>query len=640
MAQDKKIDLSRFREKFVAEAKTRLSRMNEGLVNLEKGQGDARIEEDIILEAHTLKGAGRMLGFSGIAELTQRFEETLALRRDRPAPPGRELLDSLFLALGTLSQLVESLSQPPRDAIDVQMVIDRLRSAQSPDAAPAAPASAAAKPSAAVALPSEPPREEHPARAHGSPELGTGTLVEAERLDAISSFLTAAISHQMRQVDLRNQSDKAERPYRRIVGELFDMIRDGIRRGEISPALENRIAPLLEAGKSMYHDVFARVSELRRRDVVEAESLAQNLEDMRSEIMSIRMVPLSPLLDSLQPMAVSLARELGKSVQILIRGGKTEIDRKVAEAIAEPLTQILRNAIDHGIEPPDARERCGKPAKGRIAITATPKKGRVVIEVEDDGRGIDPQEIRETAVLRGFVSEKAARRLDDRELFGFLFRKGFSTAQEPPGTEGRGIGLEAVRAAAEKFNGVAEVTSTHGKGTRVVLEFPFSMSVSRVLLVLSGEQYFGIPAMHSEGIRRFTDADVVSVEGRKSLRVEGAPVPLVRLNRLMGLPDPLYAVDGYLAVLVKHSRQRMALVVDRVEGENEVVVRDLGKYLGKVQLFMGSTILGTGDVVLLLDVYDLMSAVRLHAEPPPGGAAPRTRPAADRDAVPPGWDRG
>ena len=639
MAQDKKIDLSRFREKFVAEAKTRLSRMNEGLVNLEKGQGDARIEEDIILEAHTLKGAGRMLGFSGIAELTQRFEETLALRRDRPAPPGRELLDSLFLALGTLSQLVESLSQPPREAIDVQMVIDRLRSAQSPE--PATAASAAAKTSAALPLPPEPPKAEDPARAHGSPELGTGTLVEAERLDAISSFLTAAISHQMRQADLRNQSDKAEKPYRRIVGELFDMIRDGIRRGEVSPALENRIAPLLEAGKSMHHDVFARVSELRRRDVVEAESLAQNLEDMRSEIMSIRMVPLSPLLESLQPMAVSLARELGKNVQILVRGGKTEIDRKVAEAIAEPLTQILRNAIDHGIEPPDARERCGKPAKGRIAITATPKKGRVVIEVEDDGRGIDPQEIRETAVLRGFVSEKAARRLDDRELYGFLFRKGFSTAQESPGASIRGIGLEAVRAAAEKFNGVAEVTSTPGKGTRVVLEFPFSMSVSRVLLVLSGEQYFGIPAMHSEGIRRFTDADVVALEGRKSLRVDGAPVPLVWLNRLMGLPDTPYAVDGHLAVMVKHSQQRMALVVDRVEGENEVVVRDLGKYLGKVQLFMGSTILGTGDVVLLLDVYDLMSAVRLHAEAAPSeGADPRTRPTADRDVPPFGRDRG
>jgi chemotaxis protein histidine kinase CheA len=638
MAQEKKIDLSRFREKFVAEARTRLSRMNEGLVALAKGRGDPALEEDILLEAHTLKGAGRMLGYAGIAELTRRFEEALALRRDRPAPPGRELLDSLFLALDTLSQLVESLSQPPRQAIDVQAAIDRLRSAQPPEGAPAC--AAASKTAPAAPIPPAPGPSADSPQHPGSPELGAGTLVETERLDAISGFLTAAISHQMRQADLRARSDRAEKPYRRMVGELFDMIRDGIRRGEVSPALENRIAPLLEAGKSMYHDVFARVSELRRREVTEAESLAQNLEDMRSEIMSIRMVPLSPLLDSLQPMAVSLARELGKNVKILVRGGKTEIDRKVAEAIAEPLTQILRNAIDHGIEPPDARERCGKPAQGRIAITATPKKGRVVIEVEDDGRGIDPQEVRETAVRRGFVSEKASRRLDDRDLFGFLFRKGFCAGQDTPGGTGRGIGLEAVRAAADRFNGTVELSSTPGKGTRVVLEFPFSMSVSRVLLVSSGEQYFGIPALHAEGIRRFADGDIVPVEGRRSLLVDGAPVPLVRLNRLLGLPDTLYAADGQVAVMVKHSQQRMALAVDRVEGESEVVVRDLGKYLGKVHLFMGSTILGTGDVVLLLDVSDLMSAVRLRAEAAPGsgGGSPRPRAPADGDACPSGRD--
>jgi two-component system chemotaxis sensor kinase CheA len=639
MAQEKKIDLSRFREKFVAEARTRLARMNEGLARLEKGQGGAGLEEEIVLEAHTLKGAGRMLGFSGIAELTQRFEEALSMRRDRPAPPGRELLDSLFLALGTLSRLVESLTQPPREAIDVQAVLDRLDSAQSPEApgrgsAPGAEAPAAPAPRSPESSPAEDAR-----RAHGGSEPGTDTLVEAERLDAISGFLTAAISHQMRQADLRDRSDRAEKPYRRMVAELLDMIGDGIRRGEVAPALENRIAPLLEAGKSMHHDVFARASEMRRREVVEAESLAQSLEDMRSEIMSIRMVPLSPLFDSLQPIAVSLARELGKNVEIRVRGGKTEIDRKVAEAISEPLTQILRNAIDHGIEPPDVRERCGKPAKGKISITATPKKGRVVIEVEDDGKGIDPQETLETAVRRGLVSEKAARQLDEREILAFVFRKGFSTADGPSGAPGRGIGLDAVRAAAEKFSGIAEIASVPGKGTRVVLELPFSMSVSRVLLVLSGEQYFGIPAMHSEGIRRFTDGDIVAVEGRRSLCIDGAPVPLVWLNRLLGLPDPPYEVEGHFAVIVRHSQQRMALVVDRVEGENEVVVRDLGKYLGKVQLFMGSTILGTGDVVLLLDVYDLMSAVRLRAEALPGGAAPRNRPAAAGDAAAPDRDR-
>ncbi len=632
MSEEKRIDLSRFREKFIAEAKVRLSRMNEGLVRLEKNPGDARLEGDVLLEAHTLKGAGQMLGFSGISELALRFEEALARRRDKAILPGKELADSLFLALDTLSRLVDSLSQPQREAIDVQPVIDRLRRAQVPAQAPAGdpppPPQAAEAPAGPPSAASPPAAE--PPHVPGGAELGTGTLVEPERLDAISNHLTAAIAHQLRQADLRSQGDKLEKPFRRVVADLFAMVQDGINRGEVAPALENRVAPLLEAGKSMFHDVFARLSEVRRRDIVVSETLAQNLEDMRSEIISIRMIPLSSLFDSLRSMAVRLARDLGKDVEILIRGGKTEIDRKVAEALAEPLSHIVRNAIVHGVEPPGTRERGGKPSKGRVSITATPKKGRVVIEVEDDGRGIDTQEIREAAIRQGMVSEKAARRLDDRELSAFLFRRGFSTGNPAAGPQGRGVGLDAVRATAERFNGTADLSSNPGKGTRVVMELPFSMAVSRVLLFLSGEQYFAIPLMHSEGIRRFTDRDILTMEGRKSLRVDGAPVPLVWLNRLLGLPDVPWASDGYMAVMVRHSQQRMALVVDRVEGESEVVVRDLGKYLGKVRLFMGSTILGTGDVALLLDVYDLMSAVRMHAETVPEGVGEGNLPAGEK----------
>jgi two-component system chemotaxis sensor kinase CheA len=169
-------------------------------------------------------------------------------------------------------------------------------------------------------------------------------------------------------------------------------------------------------------------------------------------------------------MAAALARELGKDVEVLVRGGKTEIDRKVAEALAEPLTHILRNALDHGIESPAERERAGKPPKGRIVITATPKKGRVVLEVEDDGRGIDPNEVREAAIRKGMISEKAARRLDDQELIDFVFRTGFSTSKRMTGISGPGIGMDVVRATAERFNGTTEVHSNPGKGTRVVME--------------------------------------------------------------------------------------------------------------------------------------------------------------------------
>ncbi len=201
------------------------------------------------------------------------------------------------------------------------------------------------------------------------------------------------------------------------------------------------------------------------------------------------------------------------------------------------------------------------------------------------------------------------------------------------GISGRGIGMDVVHATAERFNGTSEIHSNPGKGTRVVMELPFSMSVSRILLFLSGDQYFALPIMHADGIHPFADRDIVTLEGRKSLRLGDTPVPLVWLNRLLGLPDTRGPGDRYLAVMVRQSGKRIALVIDRVEGECEVIVRDLGKYLGKVPLFMGSTILGTGEVALLLDVYDLVTAVRMHAETSPEGVGEGGRPGIDADIL-------
>ena len=633
MDEEKKIDLSQFREKFAREAKARLGRLNGGLVYLGKNPGDGKLEGDILREAHTLKGAARMLGFSKISELTQRFEEALTLRRDKAIVANQDLTDALFVTLDTLSRLVDALSQSPREPIDVEPVLDRLKLAQVSVEAPVA----REVPAPAIAAPPAPaPMTGSPASVSphsGYADLGTGTRVDPARFESISNLLTNAVAHHQRELDLRERLSELGFFYRRTAAALLAAVQDGLAQGEFSPAFARRVAPFVEEGKSAFQKIGTQRSELKRRESVVAAALSQNLEDIRSEIMAIRMVPLSPLFDSFHPMAGALARELGKDVEVLVRGGKTEIDRKVAEALAEPLTHILRNAVDHGIEAPAERERAGKPRKGRIVITATPKKGRVVLEVEDDGRGIDPNEVREAAIRKGMISEKAAWRLDDRELIDFVFRTGFSTAKTMTGISGLGIGMDVVRATAERFNGTSEVHSNPGKGTRVVMELPFSMAVSRVLLFLSGDQYFALPLMHADGVHAFADRDVVTVEGRKSLRLGETPVPLVWLSRLLGLPDARGPGDRYLAVMVRQSGKRIALVIDRVEGESEVVVRDLGKYLGKVPLFMGSTILGTGEVALLLDVYDLVTAVRLRPETSPEGVGEGGRPLVDADIL-------
>ncbi|MFA6148793.1 MAG: hybrid sensor histidine kinase/response regulator [bacterium] len=633
MGEEKKIDLSQFREKFAREAKSRLGRLNGGLVYLGKNPGDGKLEADILREAHTLKGAARMLGFSKISELSQRFEEALTRRRDKTILANQDLTDALFVTLDTLSRLVDGLSQPPREAIDIEPVLDRLKLAQVPveasvpceGAAPAVAAPAAPAPAAGAAASAS--------SRTGYADLGTATRVDPARLETISNLLTNAVAHHQREIELRERLADLGLFYRRAAAGLLAAVRDGLSQGEFSPAFARRVVSLIEEGKTAFLEGGTQRSELKRRESVVSAALSQNLEELRSEVMAIRMVPLLPLFDSFHPMAGALARELGKDVEVLIRGGKTEIDRKVAEALGEPLTHILRNAVDHGIEPPAERENAGKPRKGRIVITATPKKGRVVLEVEDDGRGIDPNEVREAAIRKGMISEKAAWRLDDRELVDFVFRTGFSTAKTMTGISGLGIGMDVVRATAERFNGTSEVHSNPGKGTRVVMELPFSMAVSRVLLFLSGDQYFALPIMHADGVHSFADRDVITVEGRKSLRIGEIPVPLVWLSRLLGLPDAREPGGSYLAVMVRQSGKRIALVIDQVEGESEVVVRDFGKYLGKVPLFMGSTILGTGEVALLLDVYDLVSAVRLRAETSPEGVGEGKRPVIDADIL-------
>jgi len=618
---ENKIDLSQFRGNFIQEAKERLARMNSGLVYLEKNPGDQRLEADLLREAHTLKGAAKMMGFAKISDLSHRFEEALSRRKERKIVSNRDLTDALFVSLDTLSVLVDALSQSNRPPIDIEGVFERLRLAQVPVESKASPPPPAPRAPLQATPQEEAPKAERVAAPVLGIDAGRGIRVEPERLEQMANLLTEAIGCHLRQIELRDLMGEMGRKYRRVGLNLLSNFRDGIEQGIVPPEFAARIAPILEEGKEVFGEIGSRLSELRRQEAQESSALSQALEDIRSETLAIRMVPLLPLFESFHRAVRELSQGLGKDVELLVRGGKTEIDRKVAEALTDPLIHLIRNAIDHGIEMPEDRAMTGKPARGRITVTATPKKGRVVIEVEDDGKGIDLQEVRETAVKKGMISEKAASRLDEQELISLVFRPGFSTAKAMSEISGRGIGMDIVRETAEKFNGTVEVFSHPGKGTKVVLELPFTMAVSRVLLFRVENQHFGIPIMHSEGVVRFTGRDIVAVEGRRTVRIDDSPVPLVWLSHLLEIGDPDLRRSRYLAVMVRHSQRKIALVVDDVQGEFEFIVKDLGTYLKKVPLFMGSSIMGTGEIAQLLDVYDLVSAIRLSPEAAPAGKA-------------------
>lgn len=616
-----KIDLTSFREKFVSEAGDRISRMNNLLVHLEKNPGHLRTEKDLLREAHTLKGAANMMGLPKISELSHRFEGALSGRKDKGAALDREMSDALFLTLDVLSRLVEEVTQPPPEPVDIDEALMRLGGASASPGHSASPA----RP---VAPPTTGPRREDALLPDSWSESGRTIRVEPERLEQMANLLTGIVGRQLRQGELREKIGGLGRRSRLLSDEIAISVENAIAKGMVSTEFASEIAPVLEKGKRAFREIGTEMSELRRREEEETTALSQELEDLRSGMLAIHMVPLAPLFESFHRLVRDLSHQKGKEADLVVRGGKTEIDRKVAEALTDSLIHLIRNAIDHGIESPEVRRERKKPARGKIILSAIPKKGRVVIELEDDGQGVDLHLIRETAIRMGLVTEKAAYRLDDREILSFLFRQGFTTTSTTTDVSGRGIGMDIVHATAERFNGTVDIVTIPGKGTRVALELPFSMALSRVLLFRVGPQQFGIPVMHSEGIVRFSARDVTIVEGKRTLRIGDSPVPVVDLSVLLDMGGRSLGGGDSLAILVRHSQRKIALVIDRMEGEEDVVVRNLGSYIGKVPLFMGSTVLGTGEIALLLDVHDLVSAIRLKPEasaPDPKGRGGKSR---------------
>jgi len=617
----KKIDLTPFREKFVAEAKDRISRMNNLLVHLERNPGHVRVEKDLLREAHTLKGAANMMGLPKISELSHRFEGALSGRNEKEAAIERELSDALFSTLDVLSRLVESVGQEEPESVDIAETLECFKVAAASTKHSPLPARQTGHPPADLRR-----KEDLPTDSWSDP--GRTIRVEAEKLEQMANLLTGIVGRQLREEEIRGKIGALGREYRDLSAEIAMCVENAIARGGVSPEFASEIMPVIEKGKKAFREVEARMSDLRRREEEETTAQAQELEDLRSGLLATHMIPLSPLFEMFHRLVRDLSQQEGKEVDLIVRGGKTEIDRKVAEAITDPMMHLVRNAVDHGIELPEVRKERKKPPRGTIILSATPKKGKVVIEVEDDGQGVDLALIREIAVRKGFVTEKAAYRLDDKELLSFLFRQGFSTAGTMTDVSGRGIGMDIVQATAEKFHGTVDIVSAPGKGTRVILELPFSMALSRVLLFRVGPQQFGIPVMHSEGIIRFTDRDINTVEGKRTLRFDETPVPVVDLSHLLDMGGRPTRRGESLAILVRHSQRKIALLIDGVEGEEDVVVRNLGSYLGKVPMFMGSTVLGSGEVTLLLDVHDLVSVMRLKPEastPATGGRDRKSR---------------
>jgi two-component system chemotaxis sensor kinase CheA len=361
-----------------------------------------------------------------------------------------------------------------------------------------------------------------------------------------------------------------------------------------------------------------RIDELRTDTTSFAKGYADDtarastvISDLQEDGMRLRMLPVGTVFRTFPRAVRDLARDFSKEVEFEMEGIDTELDKKVLEEINDPLIHILRNSIDHGIEPPDVREAAGKPRKGTIKMTAQQEGDHIIIRVSDDGAGIDADAVRDSAVKKGFLTEAEARAMSDREAKFLIFESGLSTSPIITEISGRGVGMDVVRAfVVEKLKGSVHVESELGKGTEFQLTIPLTLAIIRALVLRVGGQVFAIPTATIDETLRIDPAAIVKVEGRQVIRRQRRNIPLVRLGDTIDIPHTGASGEKLPIVVVGFSGQRLGFVADEFLGEQQIVIKTLGTHLRKVRNVAGVTVLGAGQVVVILNVPDLISSAR------------------------------
>ena len=328
------------------------------------------------------------------------------------------------------------------------------------------------------------------------------------------------------------------------------------------------------------------------------ESVTTNLHE---SVMKVRMVPIENALQKFPRMIRDLEKSLGKQMTLTITGEETELDRTVVDELSDPLMHLLRNSADHGLEMPDERRNAGKPAMGSIFINAFQDGNNVIIEVGDDGRGIDVEAVRNKIIERNYLPEERALQMNDKEVIEVLFDPGFSMAKKVTDLSGRGVGLDVVKSKIEALGGDVEVRSKLGEGSTFVIRLPLTLAIIQALMVVVGGEKFAIALGNIQTIEDIPISDVKLVENKEVIQLRGTVIPIIRLSEILDAPSKNDPNANLVVAVVKKGDSLAGLVVDELIGQMEVVIKSLGKYINTTRIISGATILGNGEVALILD---------------------------------------
>lgn len=575
-------------EEYWAECDEIIQRIDEHLRAVEKGQQNAEVIDSLYRDIHTLKGSSQLFGFKQVGEIAHAIENTLEPIRKNQTPIEAALLDVLQKGMGLIERQIQSIKASKAET-DASAEITAFLSSIAvfdPAVAPQAPAPAPVPVAAPVVAPvAQPTLTLAPAPVAASaphPEVKPEMKVDTSAVPASGADAEASSSIRV-PVSLLDK-------LMNLMGEMVLVRNQVLQYANQSDSLE-----------------FLNLSQ--RLDVVTSE--------IQGEVMKTRMQPIGGILSKFHRVTRDLAKELGKKIELELIGVETELDKTLLEAVKDPIMHIVRNSCDHGLETIEDRRAAGKDVTGTITVRSYHEGGQVIVEISDDGRGLDRKKLIGKAIEKGLITADRAEVLSERDAFGLIFAPGFSTAAAVTNVSGRGVGMDVVKNNIEGIGGFVEISSQLGKGTTTRLKIPLTLAIVPAMIVRAGGERFAIPQVKLVELVRVDKEDanqsIETLQGKPVLRLRGNILPLVRLQDVLNLKSSAPS-DITNVVVLNAEGTLLGLIVDDVQDTAEVVVKPLNQFLKALSLYSGATVLGDGSVALILDIVGIAKRQNLNSD--------------------------
>ena len=561
-------------ESFIVESNELIDKLGQDLLLLEKDGTDAELHNTIFRAVHTVKGTSSFLGFEQMTNLAHNYEDVLNKIRKKELVVSGDVMDIMFEAYDFMKVLLERIEKNDTTPVRLDDIIHKLTSVSGQNTENEVSEKKESEDGKNIqpVIDAEPEEEKDPeAEKEESKQAGDKTIPSTGR----------AIDNTIR-VD---------------VGRL-----DGIMNlvGELVLG-RNRLAQISDQMKQTYEG-----SSIEKELSGTFSQLDFITTELQMAVMKARMVPMSKVFNKLPRLIRDLCRESGKKIELEIFGAENELDKSIVEELNDPLVHILRNAADHGIESPDDRIAAGKSETGRVTIQTRQEGNHMAITIADDGRGLDPEKLKAKATQRNLITEDQAREMNNSEVCNLIFAAGFSTAEKVTNVSGRGVGMDVVRTNVQKLKGIIEIRSEIGKGTTLTIKLPLTLAIIQGLLAQVQKEVFSIPLNSVIEVVRIEKSNIQTIRGKEVIKLRDTILPLAWLSSVFNIPLNGTKRDWIYIVVIGLAEKRIGVVVDTLLGQKEVVIKSLGSYLGTVPGIAGSTILGDGRVIMILDIAPFM----------------------------------